>query len=86
MHFAQTISVHIIALAVVDLKVMDRHAKTSMSAKCKHTIAVSMHPVRTSSVHSAAFVLMDIKVMDGNAPTSMSVRLELTTVTRAQVV
>ena len=83
---AQTISVHIIALAVMDLKVMDGHAKTSMSAKCKHTIAVSMHPVRTSSVHSAAFVVMDMRVLDGNALTSMSVRLELTTVTLAQVV
>ena len=83
MHFAQTISVHIIALAVVDLKVMDERAETLMSAKCRHTIAVSMHPVRTVSVHSDASALMDMKVMDGNALTSMSVRLELTTVTLA---
>ena len=83
MHFAQTISVHIIALAVVDLKVMDEREETLMSAKCRHTIAVSMHPVRTVSVHSDASALMDMKVMDGNALTSMSVRLELTTVTLA---
>ena len=83
MHFAQTISVHIIALAVVDLKVMDERAETLMSAKCRHTIAVSMHPVRTVSVHSDASALMDMKVMDGNALISMSVRLELTTVTLA---
>ena len=83
MHFAQTISVHIIALAVVDLTVMDERAETLMNAKCKHTIAVSMHTVRTSSVHSAAFVVMDMKVLDGNALTLMSVRLELTTATLA---
>ena len=85
MHFAQTISVHIIALAVVDLKVMDERAETLMNAKCKHTIAVSMHPVRTASVHSDASALMDMKVMDGNALTSMNVRLELTTATLALV-
>ena len=85
MHFAQTISVHIIALAVVDLKVMDERAETLMNAKCKHTIAVSMHPVRTASVHSDASALMDMKIMDGNALTSMSVRLELTTATLALV-
>ena len=85
MHFAQTISVHIIALAVVDLKVMDERAETLMNAKCKHTIAVSMHPVRTASVHSDASALMDMKVMDGNVLTSMSVRLELTTATLALV-
>ena len=85
MHFAQTISVHIIALAVVDLMVMDERAETLMNAKCKHTIAVYMHPVRTASVHSDASALMDMKVMDGNVLTSMSVRLELTTATLALV-
>ena len=54
--------------------------------RCKHTIAVSMHPVRTASVHSDASALMDMKVLDGNALTSMSVGLELTTVTLVLVV
>ena len=86
MHSAQTISVHTIVVAVEDLKVMDERAETLMSAKCRHTIAVSMHPVRTASVHSDASALMDMKVMDGNALTSMSVGLELTTVTLVLVV
>ena len=86
MHSAQTISVHTIVVAVVDLMVMDERAETLMSAKCRHTIAVSMHPVRTASVHSDASALMDMKVMDGNALTSMSVGLELTTVTLVLVV
>ena len=86
MHSAQTISVPTIVVAVVDLKVMDERAETLMSAKCRHTIAVSMHPVRTASVHSDASALMDMKVMDGNALTSMSVGLELTTVTLVLVV
>ena len=86
MHSAQTISVHTIVVAVVDLMVMDERAETLMSAKCRHTIAVSMHPVRTASVHSNASALMDMKVMDGNALTSMSVGLELTTVTLVLVV
>ena len=86
MHSAQTISVHTIVVAVVDLMVMDERAETLMSAKCRHTIAVSMHPVRTASVHSDASALMDMKVMDGNALTSMSVGLELTIVTLVLVV
>ena len=78
--------VHIIVLAVKDLRVMDERAETLTSAKCRHTIAVSMHPVRTASVHSDASALMDMKVMDGNALTSMSVGLELTIVTLVLVV
>ena len=85
MHSAQTISVHTIVVAGVDLMVMYERAETLMSAKCRHTIAVSMHPVRTASVHSDASALMDMKVMDGNVLTSMSVRLELTTATLALV-
>lgn len=75
-----------IVLAVKDLRVMDERAETLTSAKCKHTIVVSMHPVRTASVHSDASALMDMKVMDGNALTSMSVGLELTTATLVLVV